>query len=109
VVCMEMSAWVSAVSEGGWNIFKDRNTDITKQPRCGQLRSAATERNKQKVDDFIRQDRRITVREIAAQLRVRHPADQEMMEILRYREICSRRVPRLLTEASNCTADLADN
>jgi hypothetical protein len=28
--------------------FKDRNTDITDQPRCGRPRTAVTERNKKK-------------------------------------------------------------
>jgi hypothetical protein len=63
--------------------FKDGNTDIADQPRCGRPRTAATERNKQKVDELIRQDRRITFREIAAaQLGVGYHAVQEMMEIL---------------------------
>jgi hypothetical protein len=79
VVCMEMSAWVPAVSEG-------------------RLRTAATERNKQKVDGLIRQDRRITFREIAAQLGGGHHAVQEMMEILGCGKVCSCWVPRLLTE-----------
>jgi transposase len=48
--------------------FKGGNTDIADQPRCGRPRPAATERNKQKVDELMRQDRRITFREIAAQL-----------------------------------------
>jgi transposase len=48
--------------------FKDGNTDIADQPRCGRPRTAAVERNKQKVDELIRQDRRIKVREIAVQL-----------------------------------------
>jgi transposase len=76
--------------------FKDGNTDIADQPLCGRLRTAATERNKQKVDELIRQDRKITVREIAAQLGVGHHAVQEMMEILGYLKVCSHWVPRLL-------------
>jgi transposase len=59
--------------------FKEGNTDIAYQPRCGRLRTAATERNKQKVDEIIRQDRRITVRGIAAQFGVGHRAVQEKM------------------------------
>jgi transposase len=70
--------------------FKDGNTDIANQPRCGRPRTATTERNKQKVDELMRQDRRITVREIAAQLGVGHHAVQEMIEILGYRKVCSR-------------------
>jgi hypothetical protein len=57
--------------------FKDGNTDIADLPRCGRPRTAATERNKQKVDELIRQDRRITFRETAAQLGVGHHAIQE--------------------------------
>jgi transposase len=75
--------------------FKDGNTDIADQSRCGQPRAAATERNKQKVDELIRQDRRITVREIAVQFGVGHHAVQEMMEILVYRKVFSRWVIRL--------------
>jgi transposase len=77
--------------------FKDGNSDIANQPRCGPPRTAAAECNKQKVDELIRQDRRITVREIAVQLEVGHCAVQEMMEILGYRKVCSRWVPRLLS------------
>jgi transposase len=65
--------------------FKDGNTDIADQPRCGRRRTAAAERNKQKVDELIRQDRRITDREIAVQLGVGHHAVQEIMGILEYR------------------------
>jgi transposase len=50
--------------------FKDGNTDIADQPRSGRPRTAATEHNKQKVDELIRQNRRVTVREIASQLGV---------------------------------------
>jgi transposase len=46
--------------------FKDGNSDIADQPCCRQPRTAAAERNKQKVDELITQDRRITFRETAA-------------------------------------------
>jgi transposase len=86
--------------------FKDGNTDIADQPRCGRPITAATESNKQKVDE-LRQNRSITVREIAVQLGVGNHAVQDMMEILGYRTVCSRWVPRLLTEehktAGNCS------
>jgi hypothetical protein len=109
VVCMEMSAWVPAVSEGGWNILRTETADIADQPRWCRQRTAASERNKQKIDELIRQDRRITVRGIAAQLGVGHHAVQEMMETLGYRKVCSRWIPRLLTgkekhkTAGNCS------
>jgi transposase len=40
--------------------FKDGNTDIAYQQRCGRPRTTATESDKQKVDELIRKDRRIT-------------------------------------------------
>jgi transposase len=76
--------------------FKDGNTDIADQPRCCRQRTTATERNEQRVDELIRQDRRITVREIAAQLGVGHHEVQGMMEVLGYWKVCTRWVPRLL-------------
>jgi hypothetical protein len=68
--------------------FKDGNTDIADQPRCGQPGTAATEPNKQKVDELIRQDRKITFREIAAQFGVGQHVVQEILEILGYRKFC---------------------
>jgi transposase len=50
-VCMGASSvrrWVKC--------FKDGKTDIADQPRCGRQRTAAAERNKQKVDELVRQD-----------------------------------------------------
>jgi transposase len=41
--------------------FKDGNMDIANQSSCGRPRTAATERNKQKVDELIRKDLRENV------------------------------------------------
>jgi hypothetical protein len=62
-VCMAASSVRRRVKH-----FKDGNTDIADQTRCGRQRTTATERNKQTVDELIGQDRRITFREIAVQL-----------------------------------------
>jgi transposase len=69
--------------------FKGGNTDIADQPRYGRQRTAATERNKQKLDEIIREDEKLTFREIAARLRVGHHEVQKMMELLGYRKIYS--------------------
>jgi transposase len=58
--------------------FKDGNTEIANQPRCGRPRTAATECKKQNLDENIRKDARITVTENAAQLGVGHYAVQMM-------------------------------
>ena len=41
--------------------FKDGNTSIQDQPRSGRPRTASTERNKERVDEIIQDDRRVTV------------------------------------------------
>jgi len=45
--------------------FKDGNTSIQVQPRNGRPRTASTERNKERVDEIIQDDRRLTVDTIA--------------------------------------------
>jgi transposase len=50
--------------------FKDGNIDFADQPHCGRPITAATEHNKQKVYELIRQDLSITAEKIAAQLGV---------------------------------------
>lgn len=77
--------------------FKDGNTSIENQPRSGRPRTASTECNRAKVDDIIKEDRRVTVSEIAARLEIGHSAVQEMIQELGYRKVCACWVPRLLT------------
>jgi len=40
--------------------FKDGKTGIQDQPRSGRPRTASTERNKERVDEIIQDDRRVT-------------------------------------------------
>jgi transposase len=84
--------------------FKYGNTDIADQPRCGRQRTTATERNKQKVDELIRKDRRITFREIAAQLGLGHYAVQDIVRILGYRKFVPVGFPVCLWVQRNTTA-----
>jgi len=78
--------------------FKDGNTSIQDEPRSGGPRTASTERNKERVDEIIQDDRRVTVDTIARTLGIGHSAVQEMIERLGYRKVCARWVPRLLTK-----------
>src|SRR5215469_3766384 len=92
-VCMGVSSvrrWVKH--------FKDGNTSIQDQPRSGRPRTASTERNKERVDEIIQDDRRVTVDTIARTVGTGHSAIQEMTESLGYGKVCARWVPHLLTE-----------
>ena len=48
--------------------FKDGNTSMQDEPRSGRPRTASMERNKERINEFIREDRCVTVNEIAATL-----------------------------------------
>ena len=55
-VCMGVSSvrrWVKH--------FKDANKSIQYQPQSGRPRTASTERNKERVDEIIQDDRRVAV------------------------------------------------
>ena len=78
--------------------FRDGNTRIQDQPHSGRPRTASTEPNKNRVDEIIKEDRRVTLDTIATKLGIGHNAVQEMTGSLGYRKICALWVPRLLTE-----------
>ena len=60
--------------------FKDGNTSIQDEPWSGRPRTASTERNKERIDEIIQDDRRVTVDTIARTLGIGHSAVQEMTE-----------------------------
>jgi len=78
--------------------FKDGNTSIQDQPPSSRPRTASTERNKERMDEIIQDDRRVTVDTIARTLGIGQYAVQEMIESLGYRKVCVRWVPHLLTK-----------
>jgi len=69
--------------------FKDGNTSIQDEPRSGRPRTASTECSKERVDEIIQDDRRVTVDTIARTLGIEHNAVQEMIESLGYRKVCA--------------------
>ncbi|PNF38786.1 hypothetical protein B7P43_G12815 [Cryptotermes secundus] len=64
--------------------FKNGNSSIEDEPRSGRPRTASTERNKERVDEIIQDDRPVSVATIARKLGIRHSAVQEMIESLQY-------------------------
>ena len=89
---------VCMVATSGVKHFKDGNTSIQDEPRSGRPRTASTERNKERVDEIIQDDMRVTVDTLARIRGIGHNAVQEMIESLGYRKVCARSVPRLLTK-----------
>jgi transposase len=60
--------------------FKDGKTSIQDQLRSGCPRTASTEPNKKRVDEIIKEDRRVMLDTIATKLGIGHNAVQEMIE-----------------------------
>jgi transposase len=58
--------------------FKEGNTSIQDQPRSGRPRTASAEPNKKRVDEIIKEDRRVTLDAIATKLGMGHNAAQGM-------------------------------
>jgi hypothetical protein len=65
--CMYGDACMDVSSVGRW-VKRFKHGKHRNDPRCGRPRSATTERNKQKVESLIKQDRRVKVRELTGQL-----------------------------------------
>jgi transposase len=71
-------------------IFKSGRTDIIDKPRSGRPSSAVTEANKERVDELICSDRRVTTRFIFDMIRVSHGTVQNIISQLRYSKVCTR-------------------
>ncbi|PNF18597.1 hypothetical protein B7P43_G06254, partial [Cryptotermes secundus] len=65
--------------------FTDGNTSIEDEPRSGRPRTASIERNKERADEIIQDDRRVTVGTIARKLGIGRSAGQEIIESLGYK------------------------
>ena len=75
--CAYGSVCMGASSVRRWvKHFKDGKMRIQDQPRSGRPRTASTERNKERVDEIIQDDRRVTVDTIARRLGIGHYAVQ---------------------------------
>ncbi|GFR27100.1 histone-lysine N-methyltransferase SETMAR [Trichonephila clavata] len=82
--------WCRTISDG-----RQQVEDILK---AGRTRTATTDANVGKVDDMIRANRRITIDEVAEELGISHERAQNIIhDILRYRKVSARWVPRQLT------------
>ncbi|GFY73382.1 histone-lysine N-methyltransferase SETMAR [Trichonephila inaurata madagascariensis] len=78
--------------------FSDGRQQVEDIPRAGRTRTATTDANVGKVDDMIRANRRITIDEVEEELGISHERAQNIIhDILRYRKVSARWVPRQLT------------
>jgi len=82
--------WVARFSSG--------DSDLKDKPRSGRPCTAVTPRNEERLDQFIRANRRIKPRELCTELYIGFNALEMMVVTLKYRKVCTRWVPQMLTK-----------
>ena len=81
------------------NEFNAGRTNVVDEQRSGRASSSATEENIGKIDDFIRQDRWVKIRQIANAVGISKSSVHEIVhDTLHYRKVCARWVPKHLTD-----------
>ena len=78
--------------------FSSGDSGVKDKPRSGWPCTAFTSRNEERLDHQIRANRRITARELCAELNIGFNALETMVATLEYRKICARWVPRMLKQ-----------
>ena len=71
--------WVARFSSG--------DSDVQDKPRSGRPRTAVTPRNEERLDQFIRANRRITTRELCTELNIGFNVLETMVAALEYRKV----------------------
>ena len=78
--------------------FKSGRTCITNEGHSGRPSTSRTQDHIDRADDMIREDRRITVSEVAAYLDISYGSAYAILhDDLGYRKVCTRWVPKELT------------
>ena len=93
--CLDVSnvrRWVRRCQDEGVG-----SVDLNDKPRSGRPLTATDDWHKDKVDEMIQENRRITQREISEELHISQERVGSIITSLNYRKVCARWVPRMLT------------
>lgn len=77
--------------------FKRGRQTVEDEPREGRPATATNEKNKEKLEKLLLEDRRMTVSDMSEQLQVSRGSVGTMLEELKFKKVVSRFVPRFLT------------
>lgn len=79
--------------------FKEGREDVEDDPRSGRPSTSRNEANVERVKQMVRDDRRLTVRQIADELGMNHNSVWKIItEDLGMQKVCAKMVPRLLND-----------
>jgi len=80
-------------------MFENGCTSVTDAERSGRPATATTTRNEERTIELIRENRRITVEEVARRLNVSVGSAYSLIhDSLKFSKVCARWVPKELTE-----------
>ena len=88
--------WVKRINDGQ---EEPAESDLCDRPRSGGPSSAHSSANIDQADALIKENRRITINELAESLGVSARSAVKIMNTLGYSKVCARWIPRQLTEA----------
>ncbi|GFS12057.1 histone-lysine N-methyltransferase SETMAR [Elysia marginata] len=79
--------------------FGKGRISLDDEPKSGRPKTSNNEENTSRVDELIKCDRRMKIREIALNLEIPKSAVHEIVhDTTGYRKVCARWVPKMLTE-----------
>ncbi|GFO40832.1 histone-lysine N-methyltransferase SETMAR [Plakobranchus ocellatus] len=79
--------------------FKDGRTSLQDEPRFGRPHTANNDWNTARVDELIKVDRRVKVKEISLKLDIPKTNVYDIVhDKLGYRKVSARRVPKMLSD-----------
>ena len=88
---------VKRINDG---LKKPAESDLCDRPRSGRPSFAHSSANIDQADALVKENRRITINDIAKSLGVSAGSAVKIMDTLGYSKVCARWVPRQLTEAN---------
>lgn len=77
--------------------FSNGETEIADKPRSGRPTTSITDANRERAEELIRGDRRITVQSVADALNISYGSAQGIIADLGYHKVCAKWVPKQLT------------
>ena len=91
-----VTRWVKQINDGQ---EEPTESNLCNRPRSGRPSSAHSSANIDQADALIKENRLITINELAESLEVSAGSAVKIMDTLGYSKVCARWVPRQLTEA----------
>ena len=91
-----VTRWVKRINDGQ---EEPAESDLCDRPRSGRPSSVHSSASIDQADALIKENRRITIDELAESLGVSSGSAVKIMDTLGYSKVCARWVPRQLTKA----------